>query len=145
MNDLKFTGYNLPYINQELLKLDKSKAYRITVQEWQKRSISSNNQIHLWFGEIAEFYGDRTALDVKNFCKRQFGLSILLRSPVHSDKIAFLLDKLDYHNHSFESQMKLVQCLDVTSLFKTSEMKKFMEDMIIYWNDLGVPIKHKDK
>ena len=70
---------------------------------------------------------------------------LLLSSPKHSDKIEFLLNKLDYYKHSYDSQMKLIQCLEVTSLFNTAESKEYMDQMIFYFNDLGVNIKFKDK
>ena len=120
--------------------------YRISITEWkEKRGLSSNNQQHLWYSQIAKYYGDRTALEVKNFCKDSLGLPILLNSQVHGDKIEFLLHKLEYYKYSHESKLKLVNCLEVTSLFSTSESKEYMEQMLFYWNDKGVPIKFKDK
>ena len=110
-----------------------------------KRRLTANGQIHLWFGQIAKYRDDQTPLDVKNFCKDAFGLPLILNSVKHGDKMEFLLSKLDYYKHSYESKMKLVQCLEVTSLLNTAESKLFMEQMIFYWNDLGVPIKFKDK
>jgi len=142
---VKLTNSNRAYINQELDKLDLTQPKRLTVSEWkEKRGLSSNAQIHLWFGQIAKYYGDRSALDVKNECKDKIGLPILLNSPVYGDTIEFLLHKLDYYKHSYESRMKLIGCLTVTSEFSTSEMKNFMEEMVFYWNELGVEIKFKD-
>ena len=145
-SDLKYTSGNGNFIKQELLKLDQSKSYRLVITEWKKkRGISANNQQHLWYGQIAKHYGDRSALDVKNFCKAEIGLPLLLNSVEHGDKMEFLLDKLDYYRHGHESKMKLIQCLEVTSLFNTAESKIYMENMIFYWGDLGVNIKFKDK
>lgn len=145
MKDLKYTQGNFDYIEQELRKVDLTKPKRIRITEWEeKRGISANNQQHLWYGEIAKHYGDRSALEVKNFCKDSLGLPIVLASYVHGDKMEFLLDKLDYFKHSHENKMKLIQCLEVTSLFNTAESKQYMEQMLFYWNDKGVPIKFKD-
>ena len=145
MKDLKLTNSNMDFIAQELRKLDLSQPKRLVVSEWKpKRSISANNQQHLWYGEIAKAKGDVTALDIKNWCKASLGLPILLNSAKHGDKMEFLLDKLDYYKHSYESQMKLIQCLEVTSLFNTPEAKEYMEQMIFYWNDNGVNIKFKE-
>jgi len=119
--------------------------FRLSVIKWtNKRSLSSNSQQHLWYGQIAKAQGDKTALDVKNFCKDAIGLPILLNSPEHGDKIEFLLHKLDYYKHSYESKMKLIQCLSVTSEFKVSESKEYCDHMIAYYNYIGVPIKYKD-
>lgn len=146
MKDLQYKAGNVNFIKQELLKLDQSKSYRLVITEWKKnRGISANNQQHLWYGQIAKYYGDRSALDVKSFCKAEIGLPLLLNSAEHGDKMEFLLDKLDYYRHGHESKMKLIQCLEVTSLFNTAESKIYMENMIFYWNDLGVNIKFKEK
>jgi len=145
LKDLKLTASNREFINQELDKLDLSQAKRIVISDWKpNRSISANNQQHLWYGQIAKHKGDVSALDVKNMCKDMLGLPILLTSVKHGDKIEFLLHKLDYYKHSYESRMKLIQCLEVTSSFNTKESKEYMENMIFYWNESGVPIKFKE-
>lgn len=145
MKDIKYTSSNFEFVKQELLKVDLNQPKRIKVSEWkEKRGLSANGQMHVWFGQIAKHYGDRSALDVKNFCKDAIGLPILLNSPTHGDKMEFMLHKLDYYRHSHESKMKLIQCLSVTSEFSTGESKEFMEQMIFYWNDLGVNIKFKE-
>jgi len=119
--------------------------FRLSVVKWtNKRSLSSNAQMHLFYAQIAKAQGDKSALDVKNFCKDAIGLPILLNSPEHGDKIEFLLHKLDYYKHSYESKMKLIQCLSVTSEFTVSESKEYCDNMIFYFSDLGIPIKYKD-
>jgi hypothetical protein len=144
--DIKATKGNFDYVTQELRKVDFSEAKRIRVTDWsEKRGLSANNQQHLWYGQIAKHYGDRAAIDVKCFCKDALGLPIILQSDAHADKMEFLLHKLNYYNHSYESKMKLIHCLEVTSLFNTSESKEYMDNMIHYFNDLGVNIKYKDK
>lgn len=145
MKDLQLNANSIKYIIQQLYKLDLNQSWRLSFTPWkEKRGLSSNSQIHVWFSEIAKQKGDETALDVKNFCKDAIGLPILLNSAKHGDKLEFLLCKLGYYKHSHESKMKLIQCLEVTSLFTTSEMKEFMEQMIFYWNENGFPIKFKD-
>ena len=122
------------------------KKYDLTLTEQgEDRGISANNQQHLWYGQIAKYRDDQTPLDVKNFCKDALGLPLILSSEKHGAKMEFLLDKLDYYQHSYESKMKLIQCLEVTSLFKKSESKMYMDNMIQYFNDNGIPIKFKDK
>lgn len=122
------------------------KKYELSLVELgNKRRLTCNAQIHLWFGQIAKQTGDQAPLDVKNFCKDAFGLPLILNSAKHADKMEFLLDKLSYYQHSHESKMKLVQCLEVTSLLTIPESKIMMEEMIYYYNDKGINIKFKDK
>jgi hypothetical protein len=145
VKDLKYSVGNGDYIKQELSKLDSSKSYRLAVTEWkEKRGLSANGQIHLWFGQIAKHYGDRSALEVKCFCKDAIGLPILSQSISHGEKLEFFLCQLNYYRHTHENKMKLIQFIPVTSEMSTSEIKQFMEEMLYYWNDLGVMIKFKD-
>ena len=116
----------------------------IIVERGTNRTISANNQQHLWYGQIAKYRDDQTALDVKNFCKDAIALPLVLNSKKHAEKMEFLLDKLDYYQHSYESKMKLIQCLEVTSLLSVPESKIYMDNMIQYFNDNGIPIKFKD-
>lgn len=119
--------------------------YRLTISKWtKKRGLSMNAQQHLWYGQIAKAQGDKTALEVKNFCKDAFGLPILSNSEIYGDKIEFLLHKLDYYSYSYESKMKLIQCLSITSEFTTSESKEYCDNMIFYFGSIGVNIKYKD-
>lgn len=135
----------MAYVVQELRKLDLSQPKRIVVSDWKKkRSLPANNQQHLWYGQIAKQRGDVTALDVKAECKDMFGLPILLNSDKHADKLEFLLHKLDYYKHSYENRLKLVHCLEVTSLFNTAEAKEYMDNMTFYWCEQGIPIKYKE-
>lgn len=146
MKDLKLNNNTFSYVMQELRNIASNGEYRLNISDWKKkRGLSANNQQHLWYGQIAKHCGDRGALDVKNFCKDAFGLPLVLNSQMHGDKMEFLLDRLNYYKHSHESRMKLIQCLEVSSLLNTSESKTYMENMIFYYNDIGIPIKFKDK
>ena len=127
---------------------DASSKWRLSVKPWsKKRSLPANNQQHRWYAEISKQKDNFniTPLDVKNMCKDMFGLPILLNSAVHSDKIEFLLYKLDYYKYEYKDRMRLIQCLEVTSLFNTAESKEYMDNMVFYWNDLGINIQYKDK
>ena len=74
-----------------------------------------------------------------------FGLPIILNSESHADKMEFLLNKLEFYQHSYESKIKLIQCLSITSLFNAAESKQYCEHMITYYNDLSVPVPIKFK
>jgi len=129
----------------ELFTSDPKAKYRLTIIKWsKKRSTSMNSQQHLFYAQIAKYYGDRTPLEVKCQCKDMFGLPILHNSEHSGDQIEYLTHGLQYYKGSYERKMKLVQCLSVTSLFTTAESKQYCEHMITYYNDLGVMIKFKD-
>jgi len=125
--------------------MDLTNPKRLTITEWKgKRSISMNAQQHLFYAQIAEFCGDRSALDVKNDCKDKFGIPILLNNPDYGHKLEFLLDRLNYYKYQQEGKMKLIQCLAITSELNTKESKEYCDNMIYYFNDVGCPIKYKD-
>ena len=148
---MKYKADNLPYINQELLKYDQSKEWRITVTPWkEKRSLTSNGQIHLWFDQIAKQLGYKSEHKsdgyIKNSCKILFGIDILLSSETNAaQSVIRTLERVNYWDMDWSTKYDVVQGLTVTSIFETSEMKVFMDQMIFYWNDLYVPIRFKDK
>jgi hypothetical protein len=144
MKDLMLTSSNVNYVHQELLKLDLSKPKRISISDWKKkRSISANNQQHLWYAQI-----DKQSNNIdgytKRFCKYTFGLPLLLNSEKHADFYETLLDALRFYSRTYEERIELMEGIEVTSKFNTSESKQYMEQMIFYFNDAGIPIKFKD-
>lgn len=146
MTDIKLTKDNLAYVVQQLGKLDLTTDKRIKVTEYkEKRGLSSNGQIHVWFEQIAKHYGDRTALEVKNYCKDAIGLPILSNSERHGDTLEFMLHSYNYYGQLYEYKMRLIELIPVTRVMSTSEMKEFMNNMVFHFNDLDVPIKFKGK
>ncbi len=145
MKDIKLTADNMNFVIQQIKRMDTTKDQRISFNPWkEKRGLSANGQIHIWFQQVAKHYGDRNALEVKCFCKDAIGLPILSNSEEYGDKLEFFLCELNYYKRSHENKMKLIQFIPVTSEMNTSEIKEFMEQMIFYWNDLGVMIKFKE-
>ena len=153
MKDLKLQASTASYVHQELNKLianDNTKAYRLVVSEWkEKRGLGSNGQIHLWFDQIAKKLGYKPESEsegyIKNSCKVLFGVDILLGSESRqAQSVIRTLERVDYWSYGWEDKVDIVSGIFVTSLFNTSEMKVFMDQMIFYWNDKGIPIKFKD-
>jgi len=121
------------------------KKYDLTLTErGKKRTLSANNQQHLWYAQI-----DKASHNVsgytKRFCKFTFGLPLLLNSDKHKDFFETLFDMMGFWDKSYETKIYLMEGIEVTSKFNTSESKLYMEQMIYYFNDNGIPIKFKDK
>jgi len=145
MLNKKLTHGTRDYYVKHIKEMDLSHPQRLQLSPWrEKRGLSMNAQQHLFYAQIAKYHGDRTALDVKNECKDKFGLPILHNSSHSCESIEYLTMNLDYYSGSHERRMKLIQCLSVTSLFNTAESKEYCDNMIFYYNDLGIPIKYKD-
>jgi len=123
--------------------------FRLSIVKWtNKRSLSSNGQIHLWFGQIAKQLGydteTKTGNYIKNSCKIMFGIDILLSSETNdAQSVIRTLERVNYWDMDWPTKLDVVNGLTVTSIFKTSEMKVFLEQMIFYWNDKDIPIKYK--
>ncbi len=145
MTDIKLTANNLDYVIQELKTVDVNQEKRIKITPWkEKRGLSSNAQIHLWFGQIAKQQG-YTAAYIKNACKVMFGIDILLSSETDTARcVVRTLERIDYWNMDWVNKIDVVSGLMVTSLFTTSEIKEFMEKMLYFWNDKGVDIGFRD-
>ncbi len=142
--DLKLTASNRAFINQELDKLDLSQAKRIVISDWKKRrGLSANGQQHVWYGQIDK-HSNNVSGYTKRFCKYTFGLPILLNSAKHSDFYETLLDALNFYNRPYEVRIDLMEGIEVTSKFNTAESKIYMEQMVYYFNDNGIPIKFKE-
>lgn len=60
----------LTYIGKQALP------FTISVEKGRKRSLDQNRLSRLWYGEIAEQLGDRTAEEVRAYCKLHFGVAI---------------------------------------------------------------------
>ena len=125
--------------------------FRLSVVKWtKKRSSCSNRQIHLWFSQIAKHLGYMTETKtdgyIKNSCKIMFGIDILLSSETRpAQSVIRTLERVDYWSMDYATKLDVVNGLTVTSIFTSSEMKVFLEQMIFYWNNEDIPIKFKDE
>ena len=153
MKDLKLSAATISYVKQEQEKLvasDNTKVWRVSFRLWkEKRGISSNNQIHLWFNQIALKLGYKPEKEsdgyIKNSCKVLFGIDILMGSKSkQAQSVIRTLERVDYWSLPWADKLDVVNGVFVTSLFETDEMKVFMDQMIFYWNDKDVHIKFKD-
>jgi len=86
----KLTHGTRSHYIQIIKDMDLTTPKRLVISDWKgKRGISMNAQQHLFYAEIAKFYGDRSPLEVKNWCKDKFGLPILHNNVNYCDKIEF--------------------------------------------------------
>ena len=98
------------------------KYIKITVHNM--RSLSQNALKSVWYKDIADYYGDRTAKDVERECKFKYGLLILRRKEVNNWLYSRSIDKLRY-----DKQLILIDSFAVTSAMSTAELKEYMNMM----------------
>lgn len=114
---------------------DMEPPYCVTVQKGRKRTLDQNALLHKWFGEIAKHYGDRTALDVKGECHRQWGLTIRLRDEPFAWVWARTGAGLGY-----EAQCRMLASgiLGVSSKMTVTELSEYMDGMSTHYLSEGV-------
>jgi hypothetical protein len=87
-----------------------------------KRSNPQNATLHKWFSQIADEYGDTTAA-IKAECKLRFGLPIMeAERPEWVAEWQPLYSPLPYR-----AQIKLFECIPMTSKMTVKQMSAFME------------------
>jgi hypothetical protein len=111
----------------------------ITVTSGASRSIEQNKLQRLWCMEAAEQLGDRTAEEVRGFCKLHYGVPImrdghedfretydrLIKPLPYETKLAFMMEPLD---------------LPITRLMTVGEKSQYLDAMHKGLSELGVKL-----
>ena len=141
--DLKYTGSNLAYINQELSKLESGKSWRLSVTEWKKRrSLPANRAYQSWYPAISDFLA-MTIPEATRYVKLIFGLPILLADEYMGPIIGEGLDKKGFFQLDYEEQLYEMERLPVTRLFDTEMHNKLRDDLQHYFGNLGLILDYK--
>ena len=146
MKELKLTSDNYGDVMFDLAKLDMTKQYKLVVTDWvDGRGLSANAQMHVFFGQIAK-HQSVPMLTAKSRCKIDFGLPIILgKGNNHSKVVDYILSKSGFYQMSREQQERFITAIAVTSEFTGKESKRFMDDIIYYWNDNGLAISYQEQ
>ena len=111
----------------------------ITVTSGASRSLEQNKLQRLWCMEAAEQLGDRTAEEVRGFCKLHYGVPImreghddfretydrLIKPLPYETKLAFMMEPLD---------------LPITRLMTVGEKSQYLDAMHKGLSELGVKL-----
>lgn len=99
------------------------KYFQVTINTGKRRTISQNFVSHGWYKQISTEGSEYTPEEVKNLCKYHLGLPIL-----RGDDESFnatceaIIDPLPY-----ESRIKAMTYLPVTSLMSTVQLSLYLE------------------
>lgn len=100
--------------------------FTLTYREGKVRSLSQNALLHKWFGEIAKQSGDRTALQVKGECHKEYGLVIKLRDA----QWAWVWNRSAAHlDHEKQCKVLASGVFTVTSGMTSTELTEYMDPM----------------
>lgn len=107
-----------------------------------KRTDEQNSVINVWYGEVAEQLGDRSALDVRCESKLLLGVPILR---AEDPEFLELYDGLIKRRFNYEEKLKLMRSFPVTSLMNTKQLSLYMDLMQDHWGESGVKLIVKNK
>lgn len=138
IKEIKFIGTNKDALIQLVQEAYKEAGnLKLTIEPWSdKRGLSANAQIHVWYKQIADMQGDDVK-SIENQCKRQFGVPILRESAKYKDRINFTFDRLGFFDWAWQSQCNYMELLPVTRLFTTKQHKQYRDAMQNYYNQQG--------
>ncbi len=111
----------------------------ITVTSGASRSLEQNKLQRLWCMEAAEQLGDRTAEEIRGFCKLHYGVPImreghddfretydrLIKTLPYETKLAFMMEPLDF---------------PITRLMTVGEKSQYLDAMHKGLSELGVKL-----
>lgn len=143
MKDLKYQAGNAEYIKQELLKLDASKAWRLSISEWKpKRSQPANRVYQSWYPAISNQMA-LTVNEATRYVKFHFGLPILFANKDFGFIIRDGLESKGFFNVEYERQLVYMDKLPVTRLFTTEMHNKLRDDLQHFFGQQGLSLEYK--
>lgn len=143
IKSIKFVGSNLNVVTDLMKQAQAHEGdLRVTIEPWsEKRTLSANAQIHVWYAAIAKKDGEDINT-ITNFCKLTFGLPILMSDPVIYKKIHYTLDKVGFYDWNHEQQCGFMSLLAVTSLMTTKQHSEYRDNLLSFYNKNGYALDY---
>ena len=100
-----------------------------------KKTNPQNRTIHLWFGEIAAHFGDKTAKEVKAECNLEFGLDIMRKNADWAKAFDYIFQSLSY-----PAKIKAIMVFDIpfTRKMTAPQLSGYMDEMGREYRHRGV-------
>lgn len=100
-----------------------------------KKTNPQNRTIHLWFAQIADHSGDRTAREVKAACNLEFGLGIMRENEDWAAAFDYI-----FQNLSYPAKIKAIMVFDIpfTRKMTVPQLKGYMDEMMREYRTRGV-------
>lgn len=112
--------------------------YTVTVKEGQViRGIPPNSLFHMWMQEIADWYGDRTMLDVKRDCHRAIGLPIRMKDPMFAYLWNAATAKL---NDEQKDKVLIGGPFHISSGMTDKQFREYLNEIEQQYRPMGVPL-----
>lgn len=108
------------------------------------RTDDQNRCLHAWCGEVAEYYGDQTLMEVKAFVKLAFGVPVLCHAnPAFAAKWESLASVMTYEQ-KLEVMAPPVE-LPVTSIMNTKQLSQVLDATRLFYLRQGIALTPEDK
>ena len=107
----------------------------------QKRSALQNDQIYVWYDQIARELREDDKTGWRRFCKLHFGVPILRDGD--ADFRAFY--DLAVKWLQYPDKLKAMDHIDITSRMNKTQLSKYHEAMQDHFKPLGVALKYQEK
>ena len=114
---------------------------RITVREGKDRTHLQNALSHAWYEQLSRELPEDTAEGWKCFCKLHCGVPILRRD----DEDFRASYDASLKGMSYESKLKAMRILPVTSLMTTRQLGEYLEDVRNVFAARGVVLEFPDE
>ena len=111
--------------------------FTLSVTPGGKRSLNANALFHRWMSEIAHWYGDRTASDVKGQTHMHWAVGIRCRDP----QFEWLWERAT-RELTYEQKCKVCESgiFAISSGMTTPEMREYMDEIKKHYTSAGVTL-----
>lgn len=110
---------------------------RITVREGKDRTLLQNALSHAWYEQLSRELPEDTAEGWKCFCKLHCGVPILRRD----DEDFRTSYDASIKGMAYESKLKAMRLLPVTSLMTTRQLGEYLEEVKALFHTRGVVLE----
>lgn len=109
-----------------------------------RRSLAANSQAWVWANQISKQTGEDVQTVFARMKKDQ-GLPILLSDPEHGPVADFILQETNFWKRREDKQLRIVDAMEVTRKFSTSQHKQFRDNVQAFYNQHGFNLQYLEK
>lgn len=102
-----------------------SRYVRVSLTTGRQRSLDQNSQAAVWYDQISTELREYTPAQVKAECKLRIGVPILRRD---DEEFRQMYDRV-VKPHDYETKLKIMEWMPVTSLMSTKQLSEYLEEM----------------
>lgn len=113
--------------------------YVVTLKKHtKKRTINQNDQVYVWYEQLARELPEEDVQGWRRFCKLHFGVGILR---AHDTEFRELYDKCIKSTLSYEEKLQAMDVLPITSRMNTEQLNMYLEAMQEHFLKRGISLE----